>query len=55
MCIRDRYEVTDEVKKAIADEFYAGCCDDEQTKACIKEILSLIHIFQKKQKKLIKI
>ena len=33
-----RYEVTDEVKKAIADEFYAGCCDDEQTKACIKEI-----------------
>ena len=46
-----RYEVTDEVKKAIADEFYAGCCDDEQTKACIKEIydeysytLSLIHI-----------
>lgn len=33
-----RYEVTDEVKKAIADEFYAGCCDDEQTKSCIKEI-----------------
>lgn len=21
-----RYEVTDDVKKAIADEFYAGCC-----------------------------
>ena len=33
-----RYEVTHEVNKAIADEFYAGCCDDEQTKACIKEI-----------------
>ena len=37
-----RYEVTDEVKKAIADEFYAGCCDDEQTKACIKEIYDSI-------------
>ena len=33
-----RYEVTDEVKKAIADEFYAGCCDDEQTKGAIKEV-----------------
>ncbi len=33
-----RYEVSDSVKKALADEFYAGCCDDEQTKACIKEI-----------------
>lgn len=33
-----RYEVSDDVKKALADEFYAGCCDDEQTKACIKEI-----------------
>ncbi|MBQ6634335.1 MAG: threonine synthase [Ruminococcus sp.] len=33
-----RYEVSDSVKKALSDEFYAGCCDDEQTKACIKEI-----------------
>ncbi len=33
-----RYEISDSVKKALADEFYAGCCDDEQTKACIKEI-----------------
>lgn len=33
-----RYEVTDDVKKALADEFYAGCCNDDQTKACIKEI-----------------
>ena len=33
-----RYVVSDSVKKALADEFYAGCCDDEQTKACIKEI-----------------
>lgn len=33
-----RYEVTDEVKAVLKDEFYAGCCDDVQTKACIKEI-----------------
>ncbi|MBR2304546.1 MAG: threonine synthase [Ruminococcus sp.] len=33
-----RYEVSDEVKKALADEFYAGFCDDEQTKQCIKDI-----------------
>ncbi len=32
-----RYEVSEEVKKALFDEFYAGCCDDEQTKATIKE------------------
>lgn len=32
-----KYEVTDDVKKALADEFYAGCCDDVQTKATIKE------------------
>lgn len=38
-----RYEVTDEVKKAIADEFYAGCCDDEQTKACIRRYMTSIH------------
>lgn len=33
-----KYEVSDEVKAVLADEFYAGCCDDVQTKACIKEI-----------------
>ena len=33
-----RYEVTDEVKAMLRDEFYAGCCDDAQTKACIKDI-----------------
>ena len=33
-----RYEVTDEVKAVLKEEFYAGCCDDVQTKACIKEI-----------------
>ena len=33
-----KYEVTDEVKAMLRDEFYAGCCDDAQTKACIKDI-----------------
>ena len=33
-----RYEVSDEVKKALKEEFCAGFCDDEQTKATIKEI-----------------
>lgn len=33
-----RYEVTDEVKAVLKEEFYACCCDDVQTKACIKEI-----------------
>ncbi|MGN0595556.1 MAG: threonine synthase [Hominimerdicola sp.] len=33
-----KYEVTDEVKKVLAEEFYAGCCDDNETKATIKEI-----------------
>ena len=33
-----KYEVTDEVKKAISDTFYAGCCNDMETKAVIKEI-----------------
>ena len=33
-----RYEVSDEVKKALSAEFCAGFCDDEQTKATIKEI-----------------
>ena len=33
-----KYEVTDEVKAMLRDEFYAGCCGDAQTKACIKDI-----------------
>lgn len=32
-----RYEVTDGVKKKISDIFYAGCCNDEETKAAIKD------------------
>lgn len=31
-----RYEVSQSVKDALADEFYAGFCNDEQTKATIK-------------------
>ena len=33
-----RYEVTDDVKAKLKADFAAGCCDDAQTKACIKEI-----------------
>ncbi|MGN0633675.1 MAG: threonine synthase [Oscillospiraceae bacterium] len=33
-----RYEVTDDVKAKLFEEFAAGCCDDVQTKAVIKEI-----------------
>lgn len=33
-----KYEVTDEVKAVLKEEFYAGCCDDTETKSCIKEI-----------------
>ncbi len=33
-----KYEVSDDVKAKLAEEFYAGCCDDDATKACIKEI-----------------
>ncbi|MGN0601186.1 MAG: threonine synthase [Oscillospiraceae bacterium] len=33
-----KYEVSDSVKSVLKEEFYAGCCDDVQTKACIKEI-----------------
>ncbi|MBQ6674522.1 MAG: threonine synthase [Ruminococcus sp.] len=33
-----RYEVSEEVKKALSESFCAGFCDDEQTKATIKEI-----------------
>ena len=32
-----RFEVTDDVKGKIKDIFYGGCCDDEKTKATIKE------------------
>ena len=33
-----RYEVNDSVKQAISDVFYAGCCNDAETKAAIKEV-----------------
>ena len=32
-----KYEVSDSVKAVLKEEFYAGFCDDTQTKACIKE------------------
>ena len=33
-----RYEVTDDIKAKIQEEFFAGCCDDTQTKQTIHEI-----------------
>ena len=33
-----RYEVSEDVKALIADKFFGGCCDDEQTKATIKRL-----------------
>lgn len=33
-----RYEVTDDVKKVLKEEFFGGYCDDDQTKATISEI-----------------
>ena len=33
-----RYEVSDDIKAKISEEFWAGCCDDEQTKSTIHEI-----------------
>ena len=33
-----RYEVSDDVKKILFEEFSAGCCNDEETKATIKKI-----------------
>lgn len=33
-----KYEVTEEIKKKLAEEFAAGYCDDTATKAAIKEI-----------------
>lgn len=35
---KGEYEVSDSVKEMLKEEFYAGCCDDVQTKECIKEI-----------------
>lgn len=35
---KGKYEVSDSVKEMLKEEFYAGCCDDVQTKECIKEI-----------------
>lgn len=35
-----RYEVSDEVKAKLNEEFFGGFCDDEQTKATISEIYS---------------
>lgn len=32
-----KYEVSDDVKAVLKEEFYAGFCNDSQTKACIKE------------------
>ncbi len=33
-----KYEVDDAVKAKLSAEFYAGCCDDDQTKATIKNV-----------------
>ncbi len=33
-----RYEVTEDVKKQLSENFKAGCCDDERTKATIKAV-----------------
>lgn len=35
-----KYEVSDDVKAILKDEFYAGCCNDEETKACIDDIFN---------------
>lgn len=35
---KGEYEVSDSVKEMLKEEFYAGCCDDVQTKECIEEI-----------------
>lgn len=32
-----KYEVSDDIKKVLKEEFYGGYCDDEQTKATIKK------------------
>lgn len=33
-----KYEVTDDIKKKLKEEFYAGYCDDNDTKAAIKNV-----------------
>ena len=33
-----KYEVTDDIKSKIKEDFYAGFCDDEATKAAIKSV-----------------
>ena len=33
-----KYEVTDSVKTSLNENFYAGCCNDDETKATIKSI-----------------
>ncbi len=33
-----RYEVTEDVKKKLSEEFWAGCCNDEETKAAINAV-----------------
>ncbi len=33
-----RYEVTEDVKKKLGEEFWAGCCNDEETKAAINAV-----------------
>lgn len=38
LAVDGRYEVTDEIKAKLKEEFCAGCCDDEQTKQTIHEI-----------------
>lgn len=38
-----KYEVSDEVKKILAEEFAAGFCSDEDTKATIKSIYEKYH------------
>jgi threonine synthase len=35
---KGKYEITDEVKSKLKEDFYAGYCDDNQTKATIKKI-----------------
>lgn len=38
LALTGRYEVNDEVKNVLREEFFAGYCDDDQTKKTIREI-----------------
>ena len=38
-----RYEVSDDVKKVLSEEFAAGFCSDEDTKATIKRVYDQLH------------